>query len=114
MINSNHVILSDSEGSRFSPRLLALGAMRYALCALLFMLGCGSGTPPSGEIEYTREIGSVRFPGIIRGRDGGYSAKFGGKSVWVFGDTTLESPAADGATWRSSTSCRSSDKNPDE
>ncbi|MCX5866768.1 MAG: DUF4185 domain-containing protein [Proteobacteria bacterium] len=74
--------------------------------SLLGLTACGSGSPPSGEIAATRELGPVKFPDIIRGRDGGYSALFGGQSIWIFGDTSLNSPAADGATWRSSTSCR--------
>ena len=82
----------------------------FPLLLLMTMAGCGSSSPPSGEIAGTRELDPVRFPDIIRGRDGGYSARFGGQSVWVFGDTTLESPAADGKTWRSSTWCRSADR----
>jgi hypothetical protein len=36
------------------------------------------------------------------GRDVGFSGVFGGRSVWVFGDTFLPQTAADGLRWRSS------------
>jgi len=50
-------------------------------------------------------LGALRFLGVIRGRDGGSSARFRGRSVWVFGDTPLDYPGADGSSWRSSTWC---------
>ncbi|MDD5224313.1 MAG: DUF4185 domain-containing protein [bacterium] len=85
------------------------------LVCLPGLIACGSTPrPPAGEVASTREIGPVKFQDAIRGRDGGFSARFGGKSVWVFGDTALESAAADGATWRSSTWCRSTDSDPSD
>ena len=88
------------------PRTLFSLPLFLVCLAGLVACGGGAGHPPSGEIESTRELGPVTFPDIIRGRDGGYSVLFGGQSVWDFGDTALESPAVDGATWRSSTWCR--------
>jgi hypothetical protein len=45
----------------------------------------------------------LRFLPVIRGRDGGFSARFDDRSVWVFGDTVLNSPGTDGGRWRSGT-----------
>ena len=61
------------------------------------------------EVAAVRDIGPLRFLKVIRGRDGGYSARFGDRSVWVFGDTILGSPGEDGSQWRSSTWCWTQD-----
>lgn len=58
---------------------------------------------PAAAVIEGRELGVLRFPDSILGRDGGYSARFQGASVWLFGDTILSQPAADGLSWRSST-----------
>ncbi len=50
-----------------------------------------------------RDLGPVRFLPVIRGRDGGFSAIFDGRSVWMFGDTPLNTAGVDGSEWRSST-----------
>ena len=77
-----------------------------ALAFALAVAGCG-GAPPSSSgalrVAGARELGPIAFLPVIRGRDGGYSARFGGRSAWVFGDTILGAAAEDGATWRSST-----------
>jgi hypothetical protein len=52
-----------------------------------------------------RDLGPLKFPRIISGRDVGFSTRFAGRSVWVFGDSILNSRAADGSRWRSSTWC---------
>jgi hypothetical protein len=69
-------------------------------------------TPDSGpdaEVIRVRDLGPLKFRRTISGRDVGYSARFGDRSVWVFGDTILNSRAADGSRWRSSTWCWTSD-----
>jgi hypothetical protein len=33
------------------------------------------------------ELGDMEQPASIRGRDGGVSGRFQGRSVWVYGDT---------------------------
>jgi hypothetical protein len=64
-----------------------------------FLAACGTHSP----LESSRDLGALPFLEAIWGRDGGYSAFFGGRSVWVFGDTPLRRQAADGLQWRSST-----------
>ena len=81
------------------------------------LTGCGSGgggaDPGSDEprnsqvvIAAVREIGAVsRSPSILE-RDCGFSALFQGQSVWLFGDTVLETPNAnDSSMISSSLSC---------
>jgi len=48
-------------------------------------------------------VGLVPDPPGASGRDVGFSARFAGHSVWIFGDTFLAAPAADGYRWRSTT-----------
>lgn len=64
---------------------------------------------PKCEVTAVRDVGPLQFLAIIRGRDGGYSARFHDQSVWVFGDSVLHSPGEDGSQWRSSTWCHSKD-----
>ncbi|WP_437689730.1 hypothetical protein [Sorangium sp. So ce176] len=66
--------------------------------------GCGADAPEAA-VRAARDLGPLAFDPVIRGRDGGYSARWGDSSVWVFGDTTLETPGEDGSSWRSSTFC---------
>ena len=74
-----------------------------------FLLGClaadaaPAGTPPPPEVYGTKDLGRVQTNPIISGRDGAYSTRVGGVSVWVYGDTALTSPGADGGTWRHNT-----------
>ena len=77
------------------------------------MLGeaCGNlAPPPAAQMVVTRDLGPLPFLPVIRGRDGGFSAGWAGRSVWVFGDTTLAHPAVDGYSWRSSTFCQTFDR----
>jgi hypothetical protein len=81
----------------------------FGYLAILGMLGCGaSGPPASLAVVQTTDLGVIGSnPGIL-GRDGGYSGTFAGNSVWVFGDTFLANPNADGQTlisdsWESTT-----------
>jgi hypothetical protein len=56
-----------------------------------------------------RDLGPLPFLEVIRGRDGGFSAYFGNRSVWVFGDTILNRPGKDEFDSRSSTWCWTKD-----
>jgi len=79
--------------------------------AALLVVACGNlAPPPAARVLATRDLGPLPFLPVIQGRDGGYSAGWAGRSVWVFGDTTLAHAAADGNTWRSSTFCATSDR----
>ncbi|MGK3997721.1 DUF4185 domain-containing protein [Sorangium sp. So ce1024] len=81
--------------------------MRAAGAALV-CAGCGADAPEAA-VRAARDLGPLAFEPVIRGRDGGYSARWGDRSVWVFGDTTLQAPGEDGSTWRSSTFCATDD-----
>ncbi len=66
---------------------------------VLIMTGCGaSGPPASLGVVQAGDLGVIGSNPKIVGRDGGYSGVFGGNSVWVFGDTFLANPNADGQT----------------
>ena len=67
------------------------------------------GTDPRIEVVKVKDVGPLRFLKVIRGRDGGFSALFGNRSVWVFGDTPLNFAAEDSSRWRSSTWCQTED-----
>lgn len=54
-------------------------------------------------VASVRDIGAVRMPPKLVGRDGGNSGLIGGKILWVFGDTFWSFAAADGATFRTNT-----------
>ncbi len=45
------------------------------------------------------DLGPLRQSPVVRGRDGGPSLRAHGRSVWLFGDTTLQRANADGQTW---------------
>jgi Domain of unknown function (DUF4185) len=84
-----------------------------------FIVGCGSGggggggesgvgvNPATREvpaanadvlISSVRDIGVIRVNPVILKRDAGFSALFRGKSVWLFGDTLLETANARNVT----------------
>jgi hypothetical protein len=81
------------------------GLMRPAraplIAATLALLGCTSGAGV-GPLSL-REVGVIPDPPGTSGRDVGFSVLFGGRSVWVFGDTFFADAAADGYHWRAST-----------
>ncbi len=80
-----------------------------ALLGVLGTLSCGSsGPPPSLAVVQATDLGVIASNPKILGRDGGYSGTFAGNSVWVFGDTFLANPNAEGQTlisdsWASTT-----------
>ncbi|MHC4600556.1 MAG: hypothetical protein ACYS47_16290, partial [Planctomycetota bacterium] len=84
---------------------------------LLLPLACRAGegragraqASPAPQVAKVRDVESLAFLKVIRCRDGGYSTGFRDRSVWVFGDTVLESPGEDGSRWRSSTWCSTTD-----
>jgi hypothetical protein len=46
--------------------------------------------PPALRVAGARELGALAWERDVRWRDGGYSARVGERSVWVFGDTTAD------------------------
>lgn len=89
------------------PRVLGGGRGRCALLvAMASACGVAHAAPapaPTIPAPRVREIGLIPDPPGTSGRDVGFSARFGGHSVWIFGDTFFPHPAADGYRWRSST-----------
>lgn len=87
---------------------IAAGALLVALLLVKCGGGGGSGSnstdAPQGEVPSVaaevaigtiREIGTVsRHPAILK-RDCGFSALFQGQSIWLFGDTLMETPNTD-------------------
>jgi hypothetical protein len=68
------------------------------LLCVLAVSGCGSkqGPPPALNVGTVSDLGTIPTnPGIL-GRDGAVSTAFQGRSVWLYGDTFLANPNADG------------------
>jgi len=68
------------------------------LISALFISNCGSkpGSAPALNIGSVRDLGTIPTNPHILGRDGAVSAAFQGNSVWLYGDTFLAKPNADG------------------
>lgn len=73
-----------------------------SLLAILSLFGCSDEPDGAHRIKSIQEIGALEFPWVVATRDGGFSAQFKGRSVWVFGDTALKDCGL-GPAWRSST-----------
>jgi len=61
---------------------------------------CADGPPAEVTVVSATDVGTLETAAGIRGRDGGYSGVFAGRSIWLYGDTILDAPAADGSSWR--------------
>lgn len=68
------------------------------LAVVLAMIDCGSnpGPPPALMVSNTTDLGTITTNPDILGRDGAMSAVFSGYSVWLYGDTFLANPNANG------------------
>ena len=66
---------------------------------LALAAGCAAEPPPGVVLNAAQDLGALRQSPVVRGRDGGPSFRFQGRSVWLFGDTTLQRANADGQTW---------------
>jgi hypothetical protein len=67
------------------------------------------GVPPLPAIQSVTEIGPVGQNPMIYGRDGTFSARVFGVSLWTFGDTPLTVPGASGQNWADNTLSWSTD-----
>ncbi len=75
------------------------------VCALLILFAlaassCGSnpGPPAALSVVSATDLGTIPTNPDILGRDGAFSTLFQGYSVWLYGDTFLASPNAEGRT----------------
>jgi len=94
------IILFDScKRIRYFVSLLFVGILFFLACPL---------TAQDANVAAVRDLGPLPFLKVIDGRDGGYSARFADKSVWVFGDT-LMSREGEAMIVRSSTWCWTKD-----
>lgn len=89
-------------------RLLVLISI-CVLALFYFPVGCGSSggggqegaytdtpsQPPQLVVNSVRDMGVIRTNPMILKRDAGFSAQYENQSVWVFGDTMLDSPNAE-------------------
>lgn len=89
-------------------------AVRAGALVALAITSLSTGTPaPAVMPTTTRSVAGDGFPAYdlgmladapsVQGRDGGFSALIGGRSLWAFGDTILTAPASDGSTSRTNT-----------
>ena len=74
----------------------------FLAAGLGLAVGCGEDESPApgAHVAAVTDLGIVTTSETIQGRDGGYSAVFEGRSVWLYGDITIETEAADGRKWR--------------
>jgi hypothetical protein len=79
------------------------GRSALVAAALVAMVDPASAGPQSAPGVWTKDIGTVRQNTTIRGRDGGWSATWSGRSVWSFGDTALTVPGHDDDNWADNT-----------
>jgi hypothetical protein len=84
---------------------ISAGSVRVWACALLLtaavgISGCArvSVVAPGPTVVSATDLGTIPANPDILGRDGGYSALFQGYSVWLYGDTFLAKPNAEGFT----------------
>jgi hypothetical protein len=93
----------------FMPR----SRFRIARCvaSLALLLGACRQLPAATfTLGQARELGPMPQSQAIKGRDGGYSGRFGGRSVWLFGDTILAFAGEDGTSWRNNTASITADR----
>lgn len=71
------------------------------LTGLLAVAGCScAAASETPVIPAVLDLGVIAWPEGVTGRDGGSSTRVGDRSVWMFGDTTVDRPGVDGRQWR--------------
>ncbi len=74
------------------------------VCSIVSHLSACSSTPADAPLENieisSQDRGTLPESELIKGRDGGYSARIFDRSVWVFGDTILKNADSEGSSWR--------------
>lgn len=79
------------------------GLTSTVLAASLIAVPQAQAAPPAGSVGSATDLGPITWDSRILGRDGGYSVPIGNAAVWVFGDTLLTVPGADGKRWQDNT-----------
>lgn len=98
-------------------RLNFIWILGAAFFCLLGVFGCSlypggdAGPAAAVSVVQTTDLGTLATNPKIVGRDGGYSGVFGGNAIWVFGDTFLANPNAEGQTLISDSWAYTSDFN---
>lgn len=111
---NNHVFFEAGSNARVIEahhRLVLLTAITLCgLSILYFIASCGGGGSSGGDqaqaltqplpqaqllVSSVQDMGIIKVNPAILKRDCGISAIFQGRSVWIFGDTLLETPNAD-------------------
>jgi hypothetical protein len=64
---------------------------------MLFFFACHTA---SVRVRDVTDLGPLQTTDAIKARDGGYSARFEGRSLWLYGDTILSLSGEDGSSWR--------------
>jgi hypothetical protein len=90
-------------------RLSWLLAVAFLASALVTVAG-DRPVPPPGSVQKVEDLGPVMWDHRILGRDGGLSVRWGADTIWVFGDTVLSVPGADGDQWADNSSAITSDR----
>jgi uncharacterized protein DUF4185 len=122
-------VIADGHGAAACPGLprrtslsrLMEGPIRLTARTLSSLLGAAwlllaaacrwAGPPvtPPVLVRSVEELGKMERPAKIRGRDGGVSGRFAGRSVWVYGDSVATERGAAPTTWRNNTMSWTSD-----
>lgn len=74
--------------------------LRRILLLVAVLAGCNSEPPPAPDIPAVTDLGVIPWPPGVNGRDGGSSTRVGNRSIWIYGDTTVDRPGVDGRQWR--------------
>ncbi|MFD0689689.1 DUF4185 domain-containing protein [Actinomadura fibrosa] len=94
-------------------RRSAAAAVAAVLAAALGVAAgpSASAAPPVGTVQSTTDLGPVTWDSRILGRDAGFSVKWGNSATWMFGDTGMTVPGADGDHWADNTAAVTTDLN---
>jgi len=80
-----------------------LSSTRFSVPLLGLVLLGGCSSPPAAKVADATELAPLRNPPHVVGRDGAATARAWGRDVWMFGDTFLDVPNADGFNFVSNT-----------
>lgn len=73
---------------------------RYTAKMLLLLPTLLACRPADLTVANVTDLGPLPTTTSVKGRDGGYSAGFDGRTVWLYGDTILSLAGEDGSSWR--------------